>query len=82
MRLIIVLFGLILMFSGPNLGEIFQCYWTVYQAGGGGWSSIICESPAWVELRFIAPFQIAGALICILGIWLKKAQREGTSRNW
>ena len=76
MKWFLIFLGLVLMFSGPTLGEVLQCYWTAYQSVGGGWSSIICESPAWVELRFIAPFEIAGALLCVLGIWPLRARRD------
>jgi len=76
MKFFLIFFGLVLMFSGPMLGEAFQCYWTAYQSVGGGWSSIICESPAGVALRFIAPFEVAGALLCMLGIWLARAPKD------
>ena len=72
----VILFGLILIFSGPRFGEALQCYWAAYQAFGGGWSSIICESPLWVELKFTAVFQVTGALFCMLGLWLMKAPQE------
>ncbi len=72
----LVLFGLVLIFSGPRLGEVFQCYWGFYEVFGEVPSSVICESPAGVEFKFVAPFEVAGAVLCAIGIWLTKGPRE------
>lgn len=81
MKWMITFLGLVLIFSGNKLGEALQCYWVAYQAFGGGWQSVICETPAWVELKFIAPFQMAGALICLLGLWLMKRPNKSDINN-
>ncbi|WP_299800097.1 hypothetical protein [uncultured Ruegeria sp.] len=72
MRWMLVTFGLVLLFSGPRLGQVFQCYWEISQTVEEDWSTAICGSPAWVDLKFVAPFQLVGALLCILGVWLMK----------
>ena len=77
MKWFLVIAGLILIVSGPPLGEALQCYWTVYQTIQSGWAAIICESPAGVKLRFVVPFEIAGVLFCVLGLWFAKAPTSG-----
>ncbi|CUH52834.1 hypothetical protein SAMN04488037_10385 [Shimia marina] len=70
-KLLLVLFGLALIFSAPELGEITQCYTTVF-LHSGAWQSLICEYSVTVKLWFIAPFEILGVAFCILA--LRKAK--------
>ena len=55
--------GLVIIFSGPGLGEIVQCYALAFQTSGP-WRSIICEPVVSVDLKYVAPIQILGALVC------------------
>lgn len=61
-------FGFALIFMAPSMGEKLQCLAIVHQTHGGPVSPTICERSVWVEMRYVAPFQIFGALLCVLAL--------------
>ncbi len=66
-RLIQVLFGLVVIFSAPELGEKAQCFTEVFQQFGS-WKSLICEPYVAVKLWFIVPFELIGVVVCVLAL--------------